>query len=54
MTKKETPMTTDALARIQSNEAKQNGGSVDSHGFAARAARAVNPNQQGEKYYGST
>jgi len=49
MTKKETPMTTDALARIQRNEAKQNGGGVDSNSFAARAARAANKNQQGKK-----
>ncbi len=34
---KSTPMTTDAAARIQSNEAKQSGGGVQSGGFASRA-----------------
>jgi hypothetical protein len=37
----QTPMTTKAVARIQSSEAKASGGQVSSKGFAARAARAA-------------
>lgn len=42
MTKKKSkkPMTHDAAARIQSKEAKDNGGRIDKNSFAARALRA--------------
>ena len=40
------PMTTKAVARIQSGEAKANGGQVSSKGFAARAARAAANNNK--------
>ena len=39
------PMTTDAAARIQSNEAKQHGGGVPKDGFAARAQAAAARNE---------
>ncbi|RXJ71230.1 hypothetical protein CS022_21450 [Veronia nyctiphanis] len=38
-------MTPEAAARIQKNEAKQNGGKVSSDSFAARAQRAADKNK---------
>ena len=48
--KPSTPMTPEAAARIQSNEAKANSGKVESGGFAARAqaAAAKNSNNNSE------
>ncbi|MDQ5898782.1 MAG: hypothetical protein QG612_2868 [Pseudomonadota bacterium] len=40
-TRKATPMTTEAAARIQSANARQNGGQVARDSFAARAQRAA-------------
>ena len=42
--KSSTPMTPEAAARIQSSEAKANGGKVSSEGFAARAQSAAAKN----------
>jgi hypothetical protein len=42
---KSTPMTNEAAARIQSHEAKANGGSVKAGTFPARAQRAATVNQ---------
>ncbi len=42
----QTPITTQAVARIQSSEAKANGGQVSSKSFAARAARAAATNNK--------
>lgn len=39
-------MTPKAAARIQSREAKKNGGKVKSGGFASRAQRAADRNQK--------
>lgn len=44
----QTPMTTQAVARIQSSEAKAAGGQVSSKGFAARAARAAANNNKND------
>ncbi|WP_281544945.1 hypothetical protein [Grimontia sp. SpTr1] len=41
MNKPKNPVTTEAAARIQSAEAKQNGGKVEKGGFAARMQRAA-------------
>lgn len=46
MSKNKTPMTTEAAARIQANQAKQNGGQVSKDSFAARAQRAADHNQK--------
>ncbi|WDD97895.1 hypothetical protein [Thalassomonas actiniarum] len=43
----QTPMTTKAVARIQSSEAKANGGQALPRGFAVRAARAAGNNKNG-------
>lgn len=45
------PMTPDAASRIQSSQAKANGGKVSSNSFAARAqsAAAKNVNNGGKK-----
>ena len=40
-----TLMTTKAAARIQSDEAKKNGGKVSKDSFAARAQRAADNNK---------
>lgn len=47
MTKKKskTPMTIDAASRIQSKEAKDNGGRIDKESFQARALRASAKNK---------
>jgi hypothetical protein len=42
----QTPMTTKAVARIQSSEAKAGGGEVSPNGFAARTARAAANNSK--------
>ena len=44
MSTKKTPMTTDAARRIQSKEAKANGGKITKNGFAAKALRAAAKN----------
>ena len=41
---KKTPMTSDAAARIQSDEAKKSGGGVESGGFASRSQAAADKN----------
>lgn len=41
-----TPMTKEAAARIQSSEAKEHGGGVPKGGFASRAQRAAEKNEQ--------
>lgn len=41
-----TPMTTDAVARIHSSEAKGNGGQVSKDSFTARATRAAEKNKR--------
>lgn len=41
MTQAKSPMTPEAIARIHSSEAKQNGGSVAKGSFTARAQRSV-------------
>ncbi|EJB1759747.1 hypothetical protein MUE06_003466 [Vibrio parahaemolyticus] len=46
MSKNKTPMTTEAAARIQSHEAKNNGGKVEKSSFAGRAQRAADHNQK--------
>ena len=43
---KSTPMTKEAAARIQSSEAKKGGGEVEKGGFAWRAQRAADRNEQ--------
>ncbi|SQD79592.1 hypothetical protein [Moritella yayanosii] len=52
MSKNKTPMTSDAAARIQSSTAKQNGGSVNKGGFAARATSAGAKNSNGSSKQG--
>ena len=42
---KKNPMTTEAAARIQGNEAKEHGGGVPKDGFAARAQAAAARNE---------
>lgn len=44
-----TEMTKEDAARIQSNEARQNGGKVDKDSFAARAQRAAEKNSNNPK-----
>lgn len=46
MSKNKTPMTTEAAARIQSHEAKNNGGKVEKGSFVGRAQRAAANNQK--------
>lgn len=46
---KSTPMTSKAAARIQSSNAKSNGGQVAAGSFAARAQSAAATNQSGAK-----
>ncbi|ASA57948.1 hypothetical protein Vspart_03618 [Vibrio spartinae] len=46
MSKNKAPMTPEAAARIQANQAKQNGGQIDKDSFAARAQRAAANNQK--------
>ncbi len=46
MSKKPTPMTTKAAGRIQSAEAKNNGGNVKKGGFAARAQKGAAGNSK--------
>ncbi|MBY7780623.1 hypothetical protein KW437_02115 [Vibrio fluvialis] len=46
MTKDKTPMTPEAAARIQSHEAKNNGGKVEKGSFVGRAQRAAANNQK--------
>ncbi|MCR9657484.1 hypothetical protein NB537_22225 [Vibrio parahaemolyticus] len=46
MSKNKAPMTPEAAARIQSHEAKNNGGQVSKDSFAARAQRAAANNQK--------
>jgi hypothetical protein len=46
MSKNKAPMTPEAAARIQANQAKQNGGQVSKDSFAARAQRAAANNQK--------
>ncbi len=41
MNKPKNPVTTEAAARVQSAEAKQNGGKVEKGGFVARMQRAA-------------
>lgn len=41
-----TPMTTEAAARIHSNEAKGNGGQVSKDSVTARATRAAEKNKR--------
>ncbi|MBU2115942.1 MAG: hypothetical protein KKE94_19435 [Gammaproteobacteria bacterium] len=51
MTQSKTPMTSEAAARIQSTQAKQNGGSVAKGSFTARAqsSAAKNTSTTGKK-----
>ncbi|MBT0068285.1 hypothetical protein J4H69_20270 [Vibrio alginolyticus] len=44
MSKSKTPMTPSAASRIQSSEAKSNGGQVSKGGFSARAQSAAAKN----------
>ncbi|WP_187984839.1 hypothetical protein [Vibrio metschnikovii] len=46
MSKNKAPMPPEAAARIQANQAKQNGGQVAKDSFAARAQRAATNNQK--------
>ncbi|HHX8263074.1 TPA: hypothetical protein ACVOYJ_004821 [Vibrio diabolicus] len=46
MPRNKAPMTPEAAARIQANQAKQNGGQVSKDSFAARAQRAAANNQK--------
>lgn len=46
MSKSKTPMTNTAAARIQSAQAKGNGGQVVKGSFAARAQRAAEKNSK--------
>lgn len=46
MSKNKAPMTPEAAARIQSNEAKQNDGQVSKDSFAARAQSTAEKNQK--------
>lgn len=46
MSKDKAPMTSEAAARIHSNQAKQNRGQVSKDSFAARAQRAAANNQK--------
>lgn len=46
MSKDKTLMTPKAAARIQANQAKQNGGQVNKGSFATRAQRAATINQK--------
>lgn len=50
---KKNPMTTEAAARIQSAEAKQSGGGVQSGGFASRAQSAAAKNESGQQQQGA-
>ncbi len=47
--KNKTPMTPKAASRIQSSEAKANGGKVKSGGFASRAQSKAAQNLNSEK-----
>ncbi|MGF1753944.1 hypothetical protein L4C33_10145 [Vibrio makurazakiensis] len=46
MTNSKTPMTPSAARRIQSAEAKENGGKVTKDGFAAKAQKAAAKNEK--------
>ncbi|WP_422474579.1 hypothetical protein [Endozoicomonas sp. ALB032] len=47
--KQKTPMTSEAAARIQSSEAKANGGGVSKDSFSSRAQRAATRNSGADK-----
>lgn len=46
MSKKPTPMTQDAVNRIQRGEIKKNGGTVPKGGFGYRAEKALQKNKK--------